>query len=413
MHILYIHQHFATPKGSTGTRSYEFARRWIKVGHKVTVITGHYDIGGLELGKGLIQKQTIDQINVVVVGIQYSNKQSFLRRIISFFSFCVLSIYAGLSVDRVDVIYATSTPLTVGIPAIALKWLKRIPFVFEVRDLWPAVPVEMGLIKNRVIRRILLWLERTIYTQSTAVVALSPGMADAVRSVLKKKKPISVIPNSSDTEVFQPGIDGSIVRKQQGWNGKFVLMHFGAIGRANGLGFLIDAANRLREFDHIHFVLVGDGSEKDLLIERVSTEGLKNVEFLGSVPKTKLPKIIAACDVSLVIFANYYILENNSANKFFDSLSAGKPILLNYSGWQRKILEDNAAGYGCDLYDLDEFVEKVLYLHSHREDLRKMGENGRRAAEESFDRDKLAAEALSMIESVVEVCDIENDSYAK
>jgi hypothetical protein len=132
MHILYIHQHFATPKGSTGTRSYEFAKRWVKAGHKVTLITGYYDVGGLELDKGLIQKQRVEEIDVVIVGTKYSNKQSYLRRIISFLSFMFLSIYAGLRTKAIDVTYATSTPLTVGIPAMILKWLKRVPFIFEV-----------------------------------------------------------------------------------------------------------------------------------------------------------------------------------------------------------------------------------------------------------------------------------------
>ena len=126
MHIVYIHQHFATPSGTAGTRSYEFAKRWIKAGHKVTVVTGHYDIGGLELNKALVQRQAIDGIEVVVVGTRYSNKQSYLRRIASFFSFVFFSICVGLRTKGIDVVYATSTPLTVGIPAMVIKWLRVV-----------------------------------------------------------------------------------------------------------------------------------------------------------------------------------------------------------------------------------------------------------------------------------------------
>jgi len=308
MHILYIHQHFATPKGSTGTRSYEFARRWIKAGHEVTLITGHYDIGGLEAGKGFIQKQMIDQINVVVVGTTYSNKQSFIRRIISFLCFILFSIYAGLRAKGVDAIYATSTPLTVGIPAIFLKWLKRIPFVFEVRDQWPEIPIEMSIINNRILIKMLLWLERTIYKQSAAIVALSPGMADGIRTVLKQEKTIAVIPNSSDTEFFRPNINVSMIRQERGWGDRLVLLHFGAMGKANGLEFVIYVAERLKSNTDIHFVLVGDGNEKASLIKRVNQSGLTNVEISSSVPKTELPAIIAACDVSMVIFASFYII---------------------------------------------------------------------------------------------------------
>jgi glycosyltransferase involved in cell wall biosynthesis len=256
----------------------------------------------------------------------------------------------------------------------------------------------MDIIKNKFLIRILLWLERTIYEQSQAIVTLSPGMADGVRSVLKKEKSIAIIPNSSDIEVFHPDIEGSSVRKERGWGDKLVLLHFGAMGKANGLGFVIDVAERLKSNTNVHFVLIGDGSEKASLIERVNQSSLKNVEIASSVPKTELPGIIAACDISMVIFANYLILEHNSANKFFDSLCAGRPVLLNYSGWQREILEENNAGYGCKLYNVDEFAEKVLYLNSHRASLVGMAKNARQVAVERFDRDKLASSALSLLE---------------
>ena len=365
------------------------------------MLTGYYDIGGLQLGRGVIQRQSIDGINVIVVATKYSNKQSFFRRIITFCFFILLATYVGLSEQRIDVVYATSTPLTVGIPAMIIKWLRRRPFVFEVRDQWPEIPIEMGIIKNKLLTRFFLCFEKAIYKQSSSIVALSPGMADGIRSVLNRDKPITVIPNSSDTDTFRPDIDGSAIRQEKLWGNKLVLLHFGAIGRANGLEFFIEAAERLKSNTEIHFVLVGEGSEKVSLTEKIEQLGLKNVEILDSTPKVELVKLVAACDISIVIFSNYSILEHNSANKFFDSLSAGKPILLNYSGWQRKILEDNGAGYGCNLCNIDEFVKKVLYLNSHREALKKMGQNARRVAIEEFDRDKLAAQALSVLEKML------------
>ena len=399
MHILYIHQHFATPEGSTGTRSYEFARRWIKQGHKVTVLTGHYDIGGLQAGQGAIQRQSIDGINVIVVAAKYSNKLSFVRRVISFCSFLVLATYTGLREQGVDVVYATSTPLTVGIPAMVIKWLRRKPFVFEVRDQWPEIPIELGIIRNKIMIKFFLWLEKTIYKNSSGIVALSPGMAEGIKDVTVNSKPITIVPNCSDLDVFRPDIEGSQIREKHGWDDKFVLLHFGAMGKANGLDFVVDAAEKLADNKNIHFVLIGDGSEKQKLKDIIAKTGLANIEILDSVLKAEVPFGVAAADVSMIIFANHPILEHNSANKFFDSLAAGKPVLLNYSGWQRKILEDNGAGFGCDLCDVDEFVEKVLYLNSHRDKLAEMGQNARRIAEEKFDRDKLATEALDVISS--------------
>jgi len=401
MHILYIHQHFATPAGSTGTRSYEFARRWVKTGHKVTIIAGHYDIGGLQVSGALYQKQNIEGMNVIIVGTEYSNKQSYLRRVTSFLSFCLLSIYAGLRTKSVDAIYASSTPLTVGIPAMVIKWLKHIPFVFEVRDQWPEIPIELGIITNRFLIKILLWLEKTIYKNCSSIVALSPGQADGIRAVLTEEKPITVIPNSCDTDVFKPDIDGSAVRQRKGWENKLVLLHTGAMGKVNGLDFVIEAAERLKDNSDIMFVLIGDGNQKLFLEGRIKKLGLSNVEILSPVPKEELPEFYAAADMGLVIIGNFPIIEHNSANKFFDSLSAGKPVLLNYSGWQREILEENEAGFGCTLCNLDEFVEKVLYLNSHRQQAEQMGQNARRVAVEKFDRDELAKQALESISSVL------------
>ena len=224
-------------------------------------------------------------------------------------------------------------------------------------------------------------------------------MANGIKTVLNKDKLVAVIPNSSDTEMFRPDIDGSAIRQEKGWDSKLVLLHFGAMGRVNGLEFVIEAANRLKSNPEIDFVLVGEGREKASLIKKVEHLGLKNVDILDSMPKEMLVKLVAACDVSMIIVADFSILEHNSANKFFDSLSAGKPVLLNYSGWQRQILEENSAGFGCEICNLDEFVEKVLYLNSHRKQLAEMEQNARRIAIEKFNRDKLAKEAFQIISS--------------
>lgn len=396
MHILYLHQHFATPNGSTGTRSYEFARRWVRSGHKVTLITGCYDIGGLDLTQG--RKQVIDGINVIIVGAKYSNKHSFLRRITSFFSFCILCICSAVRVKNIDVIYATSTPLTVGIPAIIIKWLKRIPFVFEVRDQWPEIPIELGIIKNRLLARLLLWLEKTIYKRSCAIVALSPKMAESITKVIGNKKQVEVVPNCCDTDVFHPDTNGLQIREKFGWGEKLVLLHFGAMSRVNNLEFVLEAAQKLHDNSMIHFVLAGNGNQKETLRKKIDELSLKNVELLDAFPKKELAALIAACDVSMVTIADYKILEHNSANKFFDSLSAGKPILLNYSGWQRKILEESVAGFGCDLCNLDQFLEKIKFFENHPDQIRKMGQNARQIAIEKFSCDKLADSILQLLE---------------
>jgi glycosyltransferase involved in cell wall biosynthesis len=398
MHILYLHQHFAIPSGSTGTRSYEFSKRWVKAGHQVTMICGHYDIGGLQYSKG---PQYIEGIKVLVVGTKYSNKMSFFKRVLSFFSFIFFAFSNGLKQKDIDIIYATSTPLTIGIPAILLKWFKRIPFIFEVRDQWPRIPIEMNIIKNKIIIKILQCLEKFLYEQSAGIVALSPGMADGIKSIIGNDRKVVVVPNSSDLDTFSPANDGSKIRKEHGWENKFILIHFGAIGKANGLEFLIEAARKLRNEREIHFVIIGDGSEKERLINIAAKLKLENIEFIGSISKDVLKNYVAAADVSLVIFANYPILEHNSANKFFDSLAAGKPILLNYSGWQRELLEKNNAGFGIDIHNLEQFSANILKLYKSKEILNVMGKNARRLAEDQFGRNLLSEKVLKLLEATV------------
>ena len=347
-----------------------------------------------------LKRFAIIGIDVCAINLPYRQQMGMMTRCFSFIGFVVVSLFLVLLMKKPDIIYPTSTPLTVGIPALVAKCFRRIPFVFEVRDQWPEIPIELGIVKNKILIKLLLWLEKTIYKNSSAIVASSPGQANGVENVLTEDKQIAVIPNSSDTEMFRPDIDGSAVRKKYGWKSSFVLLHTGVMGLINSLDFVIDAAVRLRDNPEILFVLLGEGNQKPALQRRVRELGLRNVEILPSVPKQELPPILATADVGLVIIGNYPIVQHNSANKFFDSLSAGKPILLNYSGWLRNILEENEAGFGCKLYDVDEFVEKVLYLNSHRELLAEMGRNARRIAEEKFDRDNLASQALGVLMSI-------------
>lgn len=399
MHILYLHQHFALPKGSTGTRSYELGRRWVEAGHQVTLICGITDQSGIDAeGRKLIE---IDAkgIRVIALNMKYSNSLSFCGRVWTFIKFVLCSFWVGLKINNVDVIYATSTPLTIGIPAVLLKWCRRVPFVFEVRDQWPRIPIEMGIIKNPTLKWFLYRLERRFYKSAVAIVALSPGMAEGIQRVLKSvQREIIIAPNSADTKLFHPDIDASEMRDKLGWKGKFIVLHFGAMGKVNSLHFLIDVAKSIQQYQDIHIVLVGEGKERKTLADKAAS--LKNFEVKGPVSKNKLPEIVAACDIATVIIGNYPVIQDNSSNKFFDSLSAGKPVLLNYSGWQREIIENHKCGYGCKLYDTDEYIKKLLYLYEKRGQLPEMGRNARRLAKTEYDRDLISNRILTLVEKV-------------
>jgi len=200
-------------------------------------------------------------------------------------------------------------------------------------------------------------------------------------------------------DVFHPDIDGSQILEKFGWGKKLVLLHFGAMGKVNNLEFVLHAAQKLRDNFKIQFVLAGNGNQKELLQKKIEELNLKNVELLDGLPKKELSVLVAACDISVVTIANYKILENNSANKFFDSLSAGKPVLLNYSGWQRILLEESNAGFGCDLCNLEQFLEKIRFFENHPAQTRQMGKNARQLATEKFSRDNLADSVLKTDQS--------------
>ncbi len=401
MHIVLIHQYFTIPTGCGCLRSYEFARRWVNAGHKVTVITATADRSGLDSGKRPIKRRMIEGIDVVVSGVTYSNFMSFFKRKIAFLRFMFFAIYTCLKIKDIDVIYAISTPLFVGVPPMIMKRLKGIPFVFEVSDRWPASPIEQGFIKNKVLIKILLWLEMTIYKHSSAIVTIAPSIADWIRKDLTEDKEIVFIPNGCETERFRPGIDGSRIRKEYRWENKLVFLHAGAMGMANGLDFVIDACIKLKDHPEILFVLLGDGSRKATLQSRVKELALTNVQILPFVPQGQLPEVYAAADVGLVTVNNSPVMETCSCGKFFDTLIAGKPVLLNFSGWTREVIEAHKAGFGCKQYDLQEFIEKVLYLNSHREEILDMGRNARQLGVDKYDRQKLAMGALDVINSVL------------
>jgi len=402
VHILYIHQYFTTPLGTTGTRSYEFARQWVAKGHRVTILTSTANLTREDLAQAhgrFFKKFVVDGINVLALAVPYRQQMGNLKRCLSFLTFMLLASITAISVSKVDVVYATSTPLTIGIPALAAKWLRRKKFVFEVRDKWPdSLSVGAVTIKNGFVIRMLSWLERIIYKNASAIVAVSDGMAEDIKEITGTSKPVYIVPNGADLNLFGPDINGSEIRQQRNWGNKLVLLHAGTMGKANSLDFVIDAAEKLREYRDILFVLLGHGSRKNALENRIKELGLTNVEIIPSVPKAQLSPFLAAADVIMAVIAKLPITEKHaSLNKFYDGLAAGKPMLLNYSGWQGKLLEEKGAGFGCKLYDLDEFIEKVLYLNSHRAKLTQMGANSRQLAEERFDRDKLAQQSLDAI----------------
>jgi glycosyltransferase involved in cell wall biosynthesis len=403
MHILYIHQYFTTPLGRIGVRSYEFARRWVASGHRVTMLTSTAQLSSEDLAESsgrFFKRLKIDDIDVIALAVPYSYQMSVPVRCGSFLLFLILASATVLFLRGIDVIYATSTPLTIGVPALVAKWLRRKKYVFEVRDHWPKSIVELGVIKNRFIISMLYRLEKIIYRNSSAIVAVSEGMAKDIRLVAGDK-PVYSVTNGCDLDTFSPNVDGSSFREDHGLVGKFVFVHAGSMGKINDLDFVIRAAERVRDIGDLVFVLIGDGTHKPFLQKRVNSLGLTNVLILPAMIKEELATALAASDVVMAIIAKYPIIERHaSLNKFYDGLSAGKAILLNYSGWQREMIEEFKAGFGGNLCNLDDFVSNIKHISSKRGEIKTIGHNARKLGLEKFGRQKLAMQALEVITSM-------------
>ena len=408
MNILYLHQYFRTPAQVGGIRSYAFARHFIEQGHKVTMVTVPYKDSPWT-GGGLRHDWQVDGIDVVdlqagYAGHAHGTTVAYPTRILRFSQFAVASSLVVTRLPRPDVVFATSTPLTIGIPALVASKFHRVPLVFEVRDLWPEAPIQMGALRNPIAIALARWLERTLYRHSAHVVALSPGMRDGVVAAGVPPERVSMIPNASDLDLFSPEIDGAEFRARLGIDGRFMCIYFGSMGEANDLTQVVEAARLLQKQGEsgLVFVLHGDGKRRPQLEAFCHRHRLTNVIFSDEIPdKRDLASLVAASDVCMTVYKNVPILYTCSPNKLFDTFAAGRPAIVNSPGWLKELVEEHEAGNYARPDDAAHLAERVVFLRDHPEIVSAYGQNARRLAEQRFDRKKLAAQLLSVLESVV------------
>ena len=397
MRILYLHQFFLTREGAGGTRSYEFARHLVGAGHEVTMVTA--------ASRSPAGERLVDGIRVVEVSGAYGDyvratRMSYQRRIASFLRFAAGATAAVLRAPTPDVVFATSPPLTIALPAVAASRRHGAPLVFEVRDLWPEAPIQMGALRNPVARRIARALERAVYRASSRVVALSPGIRHGIVSAGVSPGRVTLIPNASDLDVFAPGVEAGDLRSRLGLGDRFVSSYFGTMGEANDLSQVIEAAAILQERgdDSVAFVLQGDGKRRAELEHEVRRRGLRNVRLLPAAGKEAVARLAAASDACMIIFKDVPILATNSPNKLFDTFAAGRPAIVNTPGWQRELVERNEAGVFARPGDPADLVERLLFLRDHPELAAAYGQNARRLAETEFDRRMLAERLRTLLE---------------
>ena len=393
MRVIYFHQHFTSPAGAGGIRSYEMARRLLKHGHQVTMVCGRYGLGNTGLDGPFVRgrrRGMVDGIDVVEFDLSYSNRDGLLKRTGTFLKYAWGSIKLALT-ERYDLAFATSTPLTAGLPAIAARWLRGKPFVFEVRDLWPELPREMGVITNPVVLWAMGVLEYVSYHSARRCVALSPGIARGIARRGIPQDRIASVPNGCDIEIFRdaPGAwrpDGVA-------DGDLLAVFTGTHGPANGLDAVLAAAAVLKQRGRsdVKLLLIGDGKLKPALQADAAARNLDNVLFHDPVGKARLAGLLAGSDLGLQILANvpafYY---GTSPNKFFDYIAAGRPVLNNYPGWLAEMIVEADCGFAVPPDNAEAFADALERAADDRAALRRMGANAARLAGQRFDRAKLA-----------------------
>ena len=389
MKVLYFHQHFSTPHGPGGIRSYGMARCLVERGHNVIMVCGNHLLSDTGLDGRYVNGQrrgVVNGIEVVEFDLAYSNSDSFFKRLSVFLKYVFRALILVFT-EKYDLVFATTTPLTAGIPGIVARWLRGKPFIFEVRDLWPELPKAMGVIKNPVVLYMMSILEWTSYHSANHLIALSPGIAKGIQKRGINPESVTLIPNGCDLDIF----DGLAKKwRPKGIKNSDLLVLFaGSHGPANGLSSVLDAAAelKLRERNDIKFLLVGDGKLKPSLVSRALSEGLDNVLFHKPVNKIKLAGLMCATDLGLQTLANipafYY---GTSPNKFFDYISAGLPVVNNYPGWLSDMISENNCGFCVPPENGSAFADALEKAANDRPALTIKGVNAKRLAVKNFDR---------------------------
>ena len=408
MKILVIHQYFLDKDQGGGSRFNQFAKFWTEAGHDVTVIAGmvHYTTGKKPdkwQGKFIVE-ETEQDVKVIRTHVSEKYNTNFLGRLWGYFSFVFSSLWAIMRLkNKPDIVIATSPPLFTGVSGIIAGMKFKCPFVFEVRDLWPESAIETGVLKNKLMIKASLWLEKIIYKKASKINVLTPAFKKAIVAKGIPSEKIWMIPNGADLELFKKEEVSGDIRAEYGWADKFVVLYIGAHGVANNLEQLVLAAEKLKnELPQVLIVFIGDGMEKEKLINLVKEKGLPNVSFIPPQPKEKIKDFVYAADAGAAVLKNVKIFKTVYPNKIFDYMACAKPVILGIDGVAKDLVLNRAnCGVYCQPENIDELAEAIkMYYYKHS--LRKEhGENGYKFVKSEFNRQTLASEYLTKLTNIV------------
>ncbi|MBK5277231.1 MAG: glycosyltransferase family 4 protein [Bacteroidia bacterium] len=388
MKVLILHQHYKTPETGGALRSYFLAKALVGAGIEAVVITAH--------NEKKYKTETQEGIEVHYLPIAYNNRFGFEARSLSFLKYVWCAVRLASKIKGINYCYAISVPLTVGVAAMSIKKRNGIPYIFEVGDLWPDAPIQMGFIKNYFFQQALFSLERSIYKSAESIIALSPAIKTAIEKKIPGKS-IHMIPNMADTEYFKPEPKLPYLEDKFVVKNKFVVSYIGAIGVANGLDYFIECANASRKAElPIQFLLCGDGALLERLKRNAKHLGLQNLSFIDFVNREGVQEVMKVTDASFVCYKNLPILETGSPNKYFDGLAAGKLIVINFGGWIKKEIEEAGCGIYVNPLQPTDFVKKIRPFLSDQKFLLQYQASSRTLAERKYSRRQLS-EAFSKL----------------
>jgi len=406
MHILLIHQSFVALDEPGGTRHYELARFLVEHGHRVTVIAS--PISYLTGTTSVSNRMDDDGITILRTYTYRALHKSFVHRVFSFLSFMLSSFWVGLRVKDVDIVWGTSPPIFQAVTAWALARLKGAKYLLEIRDLWPAFAIAVGVLTNGILIRLSSWLERFLYHHADRVMVNSPGFIQHVKE--RGAKRIELVPNGADPQMFDPDMDGTPFRQANGLEGKLVILYAGAHGISNDLGVLLQAAGLIQdnqtstakrgEGADVCIVFLGDGKEKAALQEQATAMSLRNVLFLPPVPKSEMNLALAGSDACIAILKPIPLYATVYPNKVFDYMAAGKPVLLAIDGVIREVVEQSQAGIFIQPGEPGGLAAAIEWIEAHSDQAKEMGTNGRRYVEKNFDRAVLAQKLTDILISL-------------
>lgn len=388
MKVLLLHQHFNTPQKGGAIRSYYLAKALVDRGIAVSVVTAH--------NEGVYKTENLEGIEIHYLPVAYANNFGFYKRVYAFLFFVWKAVRLIREIPNISICYAISVPLTVGVAALWIKRKYGIPYIFEVGDLWPDAPIQMGFLENYFLIKFLYGLEKKIYNNAESVVALSSMIQAAIERKVKGKT-IQIIPNMADTDYYRPEPKKHELLQKFGVEGKFVISYTGAIGVANGLDYFLDCARASQKAAlPIHFLLCGEGAMLDGLKASAKRLALDNFSFIDFQNREGVREVINVSDATFVCYKNIPILETGSPNKYFDGLAAGKLIVTNFGGWIKKEIEELQLGISTNPQQPTDFVKKIIPFVSNTMVLSAAQHSARQLAERKYSR-KLLSEKFSLI----------------